>query len=99
MWPVHVEVRPAGAAILAAASARLAGPESGLFENVHGAGFRAVYDLADLEQSRFMIATGQSGNPLSNHYGSLSIRWRDGQTVSLAPESWAVAEQLRLLPE
>ncbi|NIA67017.1 penicillin acylase family protein [Pelagibius litoralis] len=81
------------------ASARLGGPEDSLFENVHGAGFRAVYDLADLDLSRFMIATGQSGNPLSSLYGSLSYRWRDGLNVSLAPETWAVAEQLKLLPK
>ena len=81
------------------ASARMAGPADRLFENVHGAGYRAVYDLADLDLSRFMIATGQSGNPLSSHYGSLSERWRDGMSVSLAPETWAVAEQLVLRPE
>ncbi len=80
------------------ASARLGGAEDSLFENVHGAGYRAVYDLADLDNSRFMIATGQSGNPLSDLYGSLSYRWRDGLNVSLAPETWAVAEQLKLIP-
>ena len=80
------------------ASARLGGPSDRLFENVHGAGYRAVYDLADLDRSRFMVATGQSGNPLSRFYGSLSRRWADGLNVSLAPETWAVAEQLRLIP-
>jgi len=80
------------------ASARLGGSPDTLFEDVHGAGFRAIYDLADLSRSRFIIATGQSGNPLSNLYGNLARRWRDGQTVSLAPESWALAEQLSLLP-
>ncbi|MGF1592899.1 MAG: penicillin acylase family protein [Kiloniellaceae bacterium] len=80
------------------ASARLGGSSETRFENVHGAGFRAVYDLQDLDRSRFMIATGQAGNPLSRLYGSLVTRWRDGQSVSLAPESWAVAEQLSLLP-
>ena len=48
------------------------------FEDIHGPGFRAVFDLADLDNSRFMIATGQSGNPLSPLYGNLSERWRDG---------------------
>jgi penicillin amidase len=80
------------------ATPRLGGSLANLFEDVHGAGFRGVYDLADLDRSRFMIATGQSGNPLSRLYGNLTLRWRDGQTVSLAPESWALAEQLSLLP-
>ncbi len=80
------------------ASPRLGGSAEHLFEDVHGAGFRAVYDLSDLERSRFMIATGQSGNPLSDLYGNLAARWRDGLTVSLAPETWALARQLTLLP-
>jgi penicillin amidase len=80
------------------ASPRLGGSPETLFEDVHGAGYRAVYDLEDLNRSRFMIATGQAGNPLSSLYGNLALRWRDGQTVSLAPETWAVAEQLSLLP-
>ncbi|WP_245986023.1 penicillin acylase family protein [Azospirillum thermophilum] len=40
------------------------------FAHVHGAGYRAVYDLADLDNSRFVIATGQSGNPFSRHWGT-----------------------------
>ena len=80
------------------ASPRLGGSPEHLFEDVHGAGFRAVYDLADLDRSRYIIATGQSGNPLSPLYGNLTLRWRDGLTVSLAPESWTLAEQLNLLP-
>lgn len=80
------------------ASPRLGGSPEHLFEDVHGAGFRAVYDLGGLDRSRFMIATGQSGNPLSRLYGNLAPRWRDGLTVSLSPESWALAEQLTLLP-
>ena len=34
------------------------------FEAVHGASYRGVYDLADPDRSRFVIATGQSGNPV-----------------------------------
>ena len=50
----------------------------GPFDNVHGAGYRAVYDLEDLRRSRFIIATGQSGNPASGHYRDLMEDWRDG---------------------
>ena len=31
-----------------------------------------------------MIATGQSGNVLSRHYGDLLRRWRDGEYVVIA---------------
>jgi len=40
-----------------------------------GPGFRAVYDLADLERSRFIHPTGQSGNPLSKHYRDFLRPW------------------------
>ncbi len=69
------------------------------FEHVHGPGFRAVYDLADLDNSRFMIATGQSGNPLSALYGSLAERWRDGAYVKLVGPEKAPEHRLVLNPE
>lgn len=74
------------------------GPSERLFENIHGPGYRAVYDLAALDQSRFMIATGQSGNPLSPHYGSLALRWRDGDYVKLVGRETPPAGRLRLSP-
>ena len=54
------------------------------YANIHGAGYRAVYDLSDLDNSRFMIATGQSGHPLSPHYSDLVDLWRDGLFLPLA---------------
>ena len=53
------------------------------FSHIHGATFRGIYDLADLSQSRFMIPTGQSGNPLSPHFGDLTEAWRDGRFLRL----------------
>ena len=55
----------------------------GTFRHLHGAGLRAVYDLADLEASRLVIATGQSGSPLSAHWGDFLDLWRQGGTVAL----------------
>ena len=56
--------------------------------NVHGAGYRGVYDFADPDSSVFVISTGQSGHPLSRHYDDLGERWRRGDYVpmSLDPE-------------
>jgi penicillin amidase len=72
------------------------------FAAIHGAGFRAVYDLADLARSRFIIAPGQSGNPLSVHYRDLVGLWRDGGGVTLAPPRDALEpdafSRLRLVP-
>ena len=41
------------------------------FGAVHAAGYRAIYDLAQPDASRWIAATGQSGHPLSPHYGDL----------------------------
>lgn len=68
------------------------------FNDRHGAGYRAVYDLADPENSRFMISTGQSANPLSPHYGSLAERWRDGEYITMPREGRGPQKQLRLKP-
>ncbi|MEM6896656.1 MAG: penicillin acylase family protein [Pseudomonadota bacterium] len=58
------------------------------FLNVHGAGYRGVYDFADPDSSVFIISTGQSGHPLSRHYDDLGDLWRRGEYVpmSLDPE-------------
>jgi penicillin amidase len=71
------------------------------FDSVHGAGYRAVYDLADLDRSRFVLATGQSGNPLSRHWGDFVRRWRDGASVTLVggpEEATGGKKLLRLVP-
>jgi len=73
------------------------------YASLHGAGYRAVYDLGNLDNSRFMQATGQSGNPLSRHYGDLNERWRDGGTFLVAGTRDELvkggASLLTLLPE
>ncbi|NBZ85993.1 penicillin acylase family protein [Stagnihabitans tardus] len=53
------------------------------YENVHGGGYRGVYDFADPESSVFVIATGESGHPLSRHYDDLSELWRRGEYVPM----------------
>jgi penicillin amidase len=47
------------------------------YADVHGAGLRVIFDLADLASSRYMTVPGQSGNPLSPHYDDLLRPWRD----------------------
>jgi penicillin amidase len=53
------------------------------FLNVHAAGYRGVYDLADPDASVFVIATGQSGHPLSRHYDDMGDLWRRGEYVPM----------------
>ena len=54
------------------------------FARTQGAGFRGVYDLADPDKSRFVIATGESGHILSPHYRDLAALWVDGKSITLA---------------
>ncbi|MPY68992.1 MAG: penicillin acylase family protein [Alphaproteobacteria bacterium] len=68
------------------------------FAAIHGAGFRAVYDLAALDASGFIVATGQSGHVLSRHYRDMTARWRDNALLRIGPEAGADAERLTLVP-
>jgi len=53
------------------------------FLNTNAAGYRGVYDFADPDSSVFVIATGQSGNPLSRHYDDLGELWRRGEYIPM----------------
>jgi penicillin amidase len=68
------------------------------FTSVHGASFRGVYDLADLEKSRFVVAPGQSGHVLSRLARNFVQRWRDGDTIDLGPAPATADVTLRLVP-
>lgn len=64
---------------------------------------RTVIDLGDVEGSRYVIAGGQSGNPLSPQYADLFALWQRGEGVPIAwsPEAVASAtvDRLVLRPE
>ena len=68
------------------------------FAHVHGAGLRLVADLADAEGTRAVIATGQSGNPLSAHWGDLLRRWRDGTMLVLSRDAAGPGRRVQLVP-
>ncbi len=67
-------------------------------QGIHGASYRGVYDLADLDRSLFMIVPGQSGHPLRFHARDLLPRWRDGATVTLERTPATVPEHIELIP-
>jgi penicillin G amidase len=66
--------------------------------SVHGAAYRGVYDLADLDRSLFMTTPGQSGNSFSSHARDFVLRWRDGATMTLGPEVASIGGTVRLTP-
>ena len=69
---------------------------------IHGASLRALYDLADPENSRFIHSTGQSGIVFSPLYSNLTNRWAQGQSIPMQTVRATVEEgalgTLRLVP-
>ncbi len=61
------------------------------FANRHAASLRAIYDLADLERSRFIHSTGQSGNVLSPWYSSFAQRWARVEYITIPTRRDAIA--------
>ncbi|MSO91041.1 MAG: penicillin acylase family protein [Acetobacteraceae bacterium] len=68
------------------------------YEAVHGPGYRGVYDLADLERSRFIVTPGQSAHWLSRHAGDLATHWRDGKMLELGPRPAGTPVAISLVP-
>jgi penicillin amidase len=60
------------------------------FANRHAASLRAVYDLADLEQSQFIYQTGQSGLVFSDRYRDMAGAWAQVQyrPLQMQPREW-----------
>ena len=58
-----------------------------LYLDEHGPSLRALYDLGDLKQSRFMFSSGQSGLPFSPSYRNLMLPWAQVRYLPL----WASA--------
>ncbi|ACI98763.1 penicillin acylase family protein [Rhodospirillum centenum] len=65
------------------------------FQHVHGAVFRGLYDLADLDRSRFAVLGGPSGDPLSPWFDTLTPVWAAGRHVTLAGDAAALAPAAR----
>ncbi len=63
---------------------RTSGLDPAPFQNVHGAGYRGVYDFSDPDSSLFISSTGQSGHFLSRHYDDLGELWRRGEYVPMS---------------
>lgn len=75
-----------------------AGEAKGAFINRHAASLRAVYDLADLDQSRFIYQTGQSGLVFSPRYRDMAITWAQTGYRPLQRNSARWTHELTLTP-
>jgi len=54
------------------------------YRQYHGPSLRAIYDLEDLDRSRWIHSTGQSGNPLSSLHGNFAKTWRDVEDLPMS---------------
>ena len=58
---------------------------------VHGAGYRAVYDLGAPDESLYIISVGQSGNVFSPYYDDLLGLWSGAQYITIPTTPVAVS--------
>ncbi len=68
------------------------------FASRHAASMRAVYDLADLEASRFIYQTGQSGHAFDPRSRDMAADWANGRYRILARQPAAFKHRLTLTP-
>ena len=72
------------------------------FANTHAPSLRAIYDLANLENSLYIHSGGQSGNVFSPHYKSLTQAWAKGEYIPMVIDAKRIeagnVKKLKLLP-
>ncbi|SMO97046.1 penicillin acylase family protein [Gracilimonas mengyeensis] len=72
------------------------------FNMVLGPSIRRISDLSDMSRSMSILPTGQSGNPLSEHYGDQTELWLTGQYRWLYQDTTANTatdfRKMRLIP-
>ena len=68
------------------------------FATRHAASMRAVYDLANLDDSGFIYQTGQSGHPFSSRYQDMKDEWGQVKYRPLRMSTSGPTQVLRLTP-
>jgi penicillin G amidase len=69
------------------------------YEHTVGASLRFIIDVGRWQESRFVLASGQSGHPFTPHYGDQTPLWRAGRYISMqiSPDK-AFGDKLSLAP-
>lgn len=68
------------------------------FSTRHAASMRAVYDLANLDESGFIYQTGQSGHPFSSRYQDMKDEWGQVKYRPLRMTTSGATQVLQLTP-
>jgi penicillin amidase len=71
----------------------LGGPSAQRYRATHGPSLKAVYDLGDRSQSRFIHSSGQSGLPWMPGYRAWLGDWAKGQGVPVWPAADDLVDQ------
>jgi penicillin G amidase len=56
----------------------------------HGPSLRAIYDLSDLDKSRWIHSTGESGNVFSPYYANFAETWRNVEDMPMTMDRSAI---------
>ena len=64
----------------------------------HGPTYRQLIDMADPEESRFVLAGGQSGNLFASSYADQLPLWQQGDYLPMRRYGYAVEHTLVLKP-
>ena len=56
------------------------------YKSRHGGAYRGIYDLSNMNNSIYVISTGQSGNFLSPHYDDLAHLWKDSKFIKMSTD-------------
>ena len=72
------------------------------YANTHAASLRALYDLAEPDNSLYIHSGGQSGNVLSSHYRAFTQAWARGEYIPMVTSRERIAaggvKRLSLVP-
>ncbi|CAM4434866.1 penicillin acylase family protein [Deinococcus marmoris] len=78
----------------------VARPEQGTFRQTHGASYRQIVDLSDLNNSVFIGSLGQGGNPLGENVSDQQPMWIAGEYLPMSTDAadWDEVDTLTLTP-
>ena len=68
------------------------------FEHTVGPSLRIIIDAGDLENSRFVLACGQSGHPTSPHFQDQTALWQSSRYLQFDNENRAGQSVLSMVP-
>ncbi|MCB1427608.1 MAG: penicillin acylase family protein [Nitratireductor sp.] len=63
------------------------------YATVHASAFRGIYDLSNMEDSLYIISTGQSGNVMSPYYDSMVADWAAVKYVKIPSNAETYGKQ------